>query len=410
MRNRTARIALVLLFGAGVAAAGYQIVTLDRRQAVADAAHDAFEALAIEIGSRVTSVQAAQQAYVAAGQGVDFWMQQAGTLLEQLQTDVVELKQLSSGQESATAIGIVSQTIDGFVELDQRVREYAASGQVLMASDIIFTDGLQMIQRAIGNLLAAREDESHRAERQRSVTERQQAGILAGTAGAALLVALLLLPTGAARATGTTETDTNPVDFDSLDDAGGLSLGPVRPGPTSGERGAARRSALDDRALADVAALCADLAKVVDAHELPRLLERSAELVGASGLTVWLAAQAGHPLRPILTHGYSGELVRRMGTIARDADNATAAAFRDATVKVVASDAKNHGAIVAPLTTGLGCIGSLALEIPSGIAIDDMRKSIARIIASPLALLLADRPDAAATPSEQAGDRARAQG
>lgn len=407
MRKRAVRIVLVLLFGAGVAAAGFQVVTLDRQQAVADAAHDAFETLAIELGARVTSLQAAQQAYVAAGQGVEFWMEQTGTLLEQLQSDVVELKQLTSSQESATAVGIVSQTIDSFVQLDERVREYASSGQVLMASDIIFTDGLQMIRRAIENLLAAREDESRRADRLRSVRERQQAGILAGAAVGALLVALLLLPTGAA-ATGATE-QRDPRESDAVDEAGGLPLGPIRPGD-AGDYRVGRRTALDERTLADAAALCADLATVVDAHQLPALLERSATLVGASGLTVWLAASPDHPLRPVLTHGYSGELVRRMGTISRDADNATAAAFRDAAVKVVTSDARNHGAIVAPLVTGLGCLGSLALEIPSGVTIDDRRKNLARIIASPLALLIAERPDAAASAPERVEGRTRAQG
>ncbi len=401
MRKRATRIALALILAVGLTAAGYQIVTLERRQVSVAAAHDGFEELAVSVGSRLGSLQTAQQAYVAAGQGLEFWMQQASSILDGLSLDLVELKRLSSTQESATAVGVVSQTIDNFIQLDERVRDYATNGQVLMASDIIFTDGIEMIQGATEFLTMARDDERRRAVGLRQEAEGGQMMMVAGAGAGSLLIALLLLVTGTGAASDRTaaeagsEEASEPLAHDHV----GLSLGPIRP-----DVGAA------GDALTGAAALCADLARVQDATDLPPLLERSVKVLDGSGLIVWLTGHGAEPLRPILTHGYSAETVRRIGSIRRDADNATAAAFRDASLKTVAGDDAASGAIVAPLVTGRGCIGLLAVEIPPGVALDETRQSVARILASQLALLLAEQPAGESQRRDEGEVQAQAQG
>lgn len=392
MRNRATRIALALIMAVGLTAAGYQVVTLERRQSTVATAHEAFETLAIDVGSRLGSLKAAQQAYVAAGQGLDFWVQQTSTILDGLSLDLVELKRLTSSQESATAVGVIAQTIDNFVQLDVRVQDYAANGQVLMASDIIFTDGIAMIQGASESLAAARDDERRRAQQLGQATGQEQATVLASAAVGSLVIGLLLLPGGSrpTAADTSTETEPHPEGEEPAADSLGLSLGPIQPRRSAaGEAGSTLGQVPD---LTDAAALCTDLARTLDANDLPRLLERTADLLGASGLIVWLSGRNNEPLRPILTHGYPAETVRRFGSIPRDGDNATAAACREVSLQTVAGDTENSGAIVAPLVTGHGCIGSLAVEIPPGVPIDETRQNLSCILASQLGLLLAEQP------------------
>ena len=50
---------------------------------------------------------------------------------------------------------------------------------------------------------------------------------------------------------------------------------------------------------AGVAALCVDLARVVDTRALPSLLDRTADILDASGIILWIADPDGRELNPI---------------------------------------------------------------------------------------------------------------
>jgi hypothetical protein len=115
--------------------------------------------------------------------------------------------------------------------------------------------------------------------------------------------------------------------------------------------------------LPEVARLCADMARLVDTRALPGMLERAASLLDASGMVLWIADPDGRELAPIVTHGYAPQLVTRLGTIPRAAENATAAAFRTCLLQTVDTDAVSSGAIAAPLVTPAGCVGVMAAEI-----------------------------------------------
>src|SRR5205085_4921149 len=80
--------------------------------------------------------------------------------------------------------------------------------------------------------------------------------------------------------------------------------------------------------LPGVASLCSDLARVVDTLALPAILARAAAVLDATGIVLWIADPDGHELSPVVTHGYPPQIVSRLGTILRDAENATASAFR----------------------------------------------------------------------------------
>ena len=139
---------------------------------------------------------------------------------------------------------------------------------------------------------------------------------------------------------------------------------------------------------ATVASLCSDLARVVDTLALPAILKRTAAVLDAPGIVLWIADPDGRELSPIITHGYPPQVVSRLGTILRDAENATAAAFRTSLLQTVAADAVSNGAIAAPLVTPAGCVGVMAAEVRHKGEKDPAKLAAASIVAAQLATLV----------------------
>jgi hypothetical protein len=140
--------------------------------------------------------------------------------------------------------------------------------------------------------------------------------------------------------------------------------------------------------LPDAAELCVDLARVMDARDIPALLQRTAGVLEAKGVIVWVADSGATTLQPLLTHGYPERVVRRLGTLDVAADNVTSLAFRTLRAQTMnATPGAEAGAVAIPLVTAAGCTGVLAAEIkqhrpgPETLA-------LARIIAAQLATII----------------------
>jgi len=147
-------------------------------------------------------------------------------------------------------------------------------------------------------------------------------------------------------------------------------------------------TALSATDFAGIASLCVDLARVVDTRALPSLLDRAALLLDASGIILWIADPDGRELNPIFAQGYPQQLVNRLGTISRDAQNATAAAFRTSLLQTVNADEFSGGAIAAPLVTPGGCVGVMAAEVRHNAERHDLMLAAATIVAAQLATLV----------------------
>jgi GAF domain len=137
-----------------------------------------------------------------------------------------------------------------------------------------------------------------------------------------------------------------------------------------------------------LASLCTDLARVIDTQQLPSLLDRASTVLDARGIILWIADPDGRELNPIVAHGYPAQLVNRLGTIDRNAENATAAAFRTSLLQTVNADSESNGAIVAPLVTPAGCVGVMAAEVRHGGQREESRLAAAAIVAAQLATLV----------------------
>jgi helix-turn-helix protein/GAF domain-containing protein len=134
--------------------------------------------------------------------------------------------------------------------------------------------------------------------------------------------------------------------------------------------------------------LCTELGRVENSSEVQPLLQEAARILDAIGLIVWVWDPQVEELMPALAYGYSEKVLAQLPIIRRDADNATAAAFRSAQTCAIKGSDYASGALVVPLLAPAGCAGVLAIELPHGS--EQMRsvRAVATIFAAQLAPLI----------------------
>jgi hypothetical protein len=390
MKSRALRSILLGLFVAVLAGAAYWFWMGESMARAEQHAARSFDTGARTAIRAVLDLRNAQQAYVAAGQGEDFWASQVVALTAALRRDLGRLRGDASAPLAPSHLDAAAAALREFERMDRQARDYARNGQRLLASDLIFSDGLDTTGAALAALERAQAAEIGARESNAAGARRRQWAAAAGVAAVGLLtaIALLPLPSGqepAAREDPPAEAPpaAEPPDpaFDLTRDPVDGSWMPLHPSepPLVPEQGVH---------LGDVASLCTELARVSETRALPSALERAAALLDATGVVLWIADPDGRELNPIVSHGYSPQLVTRLGTIPRDAENATAAAFRTALVQTVTADAMSNGAIAAPLVTPVGCVGVMAAEVRSGGEKHDGKLAAAAIVAAQLATLV----------------------
>ncbi|HEX4566080.1 MAG TPA: hypothetical protein VH138_05585 [Vicinamibacterales bacterium] len=400
MTRLSVRVALVIVCLAASAAAAFLIWTFEQQLHAQQSASREFTSAALAARIAVADLRGAQQGYVAAGQGPDFWFARVTAIAKDLRNDLAALKSLASSPEASIAIEDATGGLQDFEQMDRRARDFAHAHQLLSASDLIFADGFDLtkktgdaVDRALAAELADRNDVL-------SFLKRREAYALAGGSTVIALVVVLLLPVPRRKVTDEVVIPASPASAPAPDisrgtladvDDFGVVGKPVlvQPAPRTVEMG-------------ELSAVCADLAKVTDTRMLPPLLERAAGVLEATGLVVWIADPDGRELSPILVHGYPPQLATRLGTIARDAANVTASAYRTGLLQTMKGDTISDGAIAAPLVAPGGCVGVLAAEMKNGGEQHDGMLSAARIIASQLATLVGP-PSTRSARSEAAG-------
>jgi transcriptional regulator with XRE-family HTH domain len=136
-----------------------------------------------------------------------------------------------------------------------------------------------------------------------------------------------------------------------------------------------------------VAELCTEFGRVENTNEVQPLLQEAARILDAIGLIVWVWDALAEELRPALAHGYSDGVLAQLPTVRRDADNATAAAFRSAQTCAINGSDHASGALAVPLLTPAGCAGVLAIELQHGSEQTRSARAAATIFAAQLAQL-----------------------
>ena len=415
MRRLWVRIAVVLVTLATLGFTGNQIrlseLALDDEQNVERVFTDLSWALTLTLGD----LRAAQQAYVAAGQDRLYWTATVKSHLDTVRSGLDNLRRLAITPASIEALDSADGAVTDLERMDGRAREHVDLEQPLMASDLIFTDGLELTARASTNVELARATERTTRNETIRATRSSQATMVATAAAVSVLAVLLLIPMTRAEdrapfasidaETVLTGESGLPVEdrkmFDSLD------LDAVDPAPTAPDTAAAPAADRPEPVpnLRVAADLCTDLCKVTDTNELPELLARTAALMNATGIIVWVRDSSGHALRPAIGHGYSTRALARLGSIPEDGNNATAAAYRSARMQVVERDDTTSGALAAPLLAANNCVGVLSTELRAGWESSEAVQATAAIMAAQLATLLSADPPAAtaASPAEAHG-------
>ncbi len=396
MRSRAARVTFGAVAWIAIGAAAFLLIRLDQQIASARASVRAFDLHARETADALADLRAAQEAYVAAGQGVAFWVPKVAATADAAARNVAGLTTAAASNEARAALGEASAAIADFTAADKRAREYLSGGQELMAADVVFTEGGEDAVSAARHIESARLSEHQALDALEARLRRQQALATGAAAAFAALVILLLVPGARARRL---ESE----DAVGADPSMDLSIAPVRMDPppvvappappVAMESAPAPTHAGASPVLRAAAQLCADFARVTTLDDVKELVGRAADMMDASGVVVWAGSAAGTDLRPVLTHGYGPQAVARIPTLPRSADNAAAAAYRTGTLQIVSAPAPNAGgAVVAPMVAASGCIGALSAEIRGGGETSEAVQALATIFAAQLAGVLGAEP------------------
>ena len=388
MKNLAVRLTVLGLFVVASGVSAYLVWTSEARGRRDASEARAFETAALAVERTVLDLRAAQQAYVAAGQGNEFWISKVAAATVAVKSGLETLRSQAKSPQAQSMIENASSALLDFEQMDRRARDYTRNGQKLLASDLIFADGLEITAAIVASIDSARAAEAQAGDSARAVTTRAEAVAIGAAGLVAFLVILLLVPRPVAARVSEVDRESAPVREMAPKNAGNpdLSLG-LRTQPASADVADPAQAALPFD-LGTVASLCSDLARVVDTHALAALLERTAGVLDAPGIVLWIADPDGRELSPIVTHGYSQQMVARLGTILRDAENATASAFRTSLLQTVAADAVSNGAIAAPLVTPAGCVGVMAAEVRHRGESHSAKLAAASIVAAQLATLV----------------------
>jgi hypothetical protein len=394
MKSLTVRVLLVALAIAAQAGAGYLAWQLDQKIRADRSAVTTFEAQARQASQALAAIGATQRGYVAEGQSSERWQTQVTTMMSAAVPKLTDLRAAARTPEAQGALESAIETMASFGQADAKARDYANSGQRLSASDVIFADGYELLNKAMAAIDTARDRENAQHESAVATRVQTQLMYLGGAVGLTIVILLLLVPVAR-------KTDAGDREDQALAGSGlGLSQGSGRIADDAENDEAAVASAfagqgradaewLDRvRELGDAANICTSLARVRDSKDLPPLLEQVARTLDATGVIVWMTEGSPVVLRPVLAHGYPPGVLARMGSIGPDADNATATAFRTRSAQMVKADPTSGGALVVPLVTADGCTGAMAVELKKGVDPGDYLRAVATILAAQLATLI----------------------
>jgi hypothetical protein len=317
----------------------------------------------------LADVRQAQASYVAAGQGSAFWMNRFDEALARVEGTLRERQQTTVSAGALSHYDSAIEQLDALRTSDRRARNYVNNGQLLMASDVIYVESLEIIGRIATNVAAARDTEVFSARQQMAQTTQFRQALVGGGLVFTLLVAMM-----AFRKIGSVPLE-----------APSTSLNVAPPVATAT---VATTSAQPAQALGDTADVCVDIARLLDGRDLPSLLSRAATAIGAKGLVLWVIDEDRISLKATLGHGYSDRMLQRLGVLPVAADNVTSVACRTLQTQVVASTtAAASGAIAVPLISSTGCVGVLSAEV-TGVAANDSHVAVARLIGAQLAAVI----------------------
>ena len=406
MQRQWVRVSCVLLMLVVAIASISRFFVTEQQRTLEREAATAYESLTWTLTTSLADLRASQQAYVAAGQDLDIWIESTEQAFENIAVSLTRLQELSQTPRTLEALDDTLATIDRLRRVDEIAREHAVEGQALMASDLVFSDGRDLARRAGSHLELARSLEREASAIQQDERRGTQVASVTVMCAVALLVALLLFPSPPAKAPSFVE-DSNASAFEP-EPALDVVLAPLgsHPIPDPPEVTVAASSepesiVPDLRLAADV---CTDLGRLSDGTELTAVLARASQVLNASGLVLWVRDESGTALRAATGYGYTANQLSRLGRVSCESNNATAAAYRTAQLQTVRSEAGLPGAMAVPLLAAspeTSSVGVLSVEVARGWETSEAVQATASILAAQLATFVTADPLQASSDAEE---------
>ena len=374
MRSRVARLmiaALILAVGAGAAV---QITfLLDQLNQLSDGQRSSLFQIS-RFDTLAGDLAAAQAGYVAPGQPNAPWVERAARLTSDLSVTLSAIHIAARSADAPAELQSIADAISQSAAADASARAHLEREEDLLAADIVFGEGRDAIDAARQAASALAMHESAFFDAERAGVQQRMLLTAAGAAAVAGLGLLVLAPLPRQR------SEPSPIATSGSSMSSPLNLSLTPPEPIS-------TPAID---LTKAADLCTALSRLDSAAALPGMLARVSALLDASGLIVWMAA--GNELIAATSHGYDPRIISRLGAIPRDADNATADAWRTGEMRTVSGDVMSNGAIVAPMFTPDTCVGVVAAEVRHGREQDASTQAVTMMVAAQLATVLGAWP------------------
>lgn len=376
MQRRAVRLTLLaLLLASGFLAAFFAWSTEQRLNTI-DTQRTAAESTVDRLLPSVAGIAAAQEAYVQFGERDQQAFARVSSLLDQVATDAAGLKSIAPSAGGSAPLEEFWTTLSALMSADTKAKESLAAGEALAAADVLLASTRPQVA-SLGATLQQFRDAEIAAHVIAARKLRAQSLLAIGATAALWSLGLVLfasIPAAPRQSVEQSVATPQPV---------------ASPAPTVVDLTAA-------------AQLAASIAQLNDASALPALLDRAASLLEARGLVVWMGA--GDELFAAVGHGYDASVLQRLRPISRNAENATADAWRSGELRAVAADGTGYGALVAPMIGAAGSVGVLAAEVKAGREDDATTRAMTSMIASQLAGVLAAWP-AASTPADADSDR-----
>ena len=382
MQRRGTRIAILGLLLAAGGVAGFVAWSAERDIHRLDRERDTKTTTIDALLSSISTIASAQQAYTDYGRRDVASFTRVSLLVDRITTDAAGLRATRGSTASSERLEEFWTALSALMGADSRARERLAGGDDGGAADAVLASAREHVNALGSSLRAFRlaEFQSYQTTRAAAATQSWLSLGVIAMLWAVGLVAFAVWP------------GHRTVDAVAIELPAEVQEPPpapaVEPVPS-----------ID---LTAAAALSVELSQLIDQAALPGLLSKAANILGARGVIVWIGA--GGELFAVAAHGYDEALMSRIRPIARDADNATAAAWRRGELLTLPAEPGGYGAIVAPLLSPAGCAGVLAAEVSGERDRDPSTQAVAMILASQLAGVLAASP-AASTADERPLDR-----
>jgi hypothetical protein len=354
------------------------------------AAGRTFDGQLRDLDQKVDALQGSLQASLATGQTPGDWLDRASRLTAEVETAIARQRDAALDADTIASLEAAANGLGAFKKIDAQVRSSLEQGDRLHASDVIFLDAAGAIQKIHDAFTAARTRNRDLVDR----NVRQFARLQLGMTGIAVLF-VLAVAVYFGRAVTVFGKQAEPSTAQMLRDlpppvkTGALpavASPAAQPGTTLPAPGAQGPRPTH---LAAAAELCVDLAKVMDAQDVPALLERTASVLDAKGIVVWAVDSDGARLRPSLSQGYSDRVLAKLRPLQIDGDNVTSLAFRSLQAQTMnGATPADPAAVAIPLLTGTGCVGVMAVELRHNRPHADLLP-IARIVGAQLSTLIA---------------------